>query len=131
MASQRRNGCVGESESAKTAFFYQQTALLATLAILSSLKTALGDLDRVSAWLVVSGYVNADPGYRQTTAVMNAFSELILQIYGAEAGTHARTAIGVATLPLNLPVVIAAEVEVTMPIDATGASAEATARTNT
>jgi hypothetical protein len=58
-------------------------------------------------------------------------SPLILQIYGAEVGTHARTAIGVATLPLNLPVVIAAEVEVTMPIDATGASTEATARTNT
>jgi enamine deaminase RidA (YjgF/YER057c/UK114 family) len=90
----------------------QQSTRLATLAILSSLKASLGDLDRVTAWLIVYGFVNAEPGYPQTTAVMNPLSELILDLYGADAGAHARTAIGVATVPLNLPVVIAAEVEV-------------------
>jgi enamine deaminase RidA (YjgF/YER057c/UK114 family) len=89
----------------------QHSAVLAVLAILASLKTALGDLDRVGAWLTVSGYVNAEPGYRQTTAVMNPCSELILDLYGAEAGAHARSAIGVAALPLGLPVVVSAEVE--------------------
>lgn len=93
----------------------QRSARLATLAVLSSLKTALGDLDRVGAWLMINGYVNADPGYRETTAVMNPCSELIVDLYGADAGTHARTAIGVATVPLNLPVVIAAEVAIAAP----------------
>ncbi len=90
----------------------QQSAGLAGLAILSSLKRALGDLDRVVAWLVVNGMVNADPGYTQTTNVMNGFSDLVLELYGPDVGQHARTAIGVATVPLNLPVVISAEVEI-------------------
>jgi enamine deaminase RidA (YjgF/YER057c/UK114 family) len=90
----------------------QRSARLATLTVLSSLKTALGDLDRIGAWLMINGYVNADPGYRETTAVMNPCSELIVDLYGADAGTHARTAIGVATVPLNLPVVISAEVAI-------------------
>jgi enamine deaminase RidA (YjgF/YER057c/UK114 family) len=89
----------------------QESARLATLAILLSLKTALGDLDRVAAWLMVQGFVNADPGYPQTTLVMNPCSELILALYGPDAGSHARTAIGVSTVPMNLPVIIAAEVE--------------------
>jgi enamine deaminase RidA (YjgF/YER057c/UK114 family) len=89
----------------------QKSAKLAALAMLSSLRAAIGDLDRVTAWRVVSGFVNADPGYAQTTLVVNPFSELILDIYGAEKGAHARTAIGVGALPLNLPVIIAAEVE--------------------
>jgi enamine deaminase RidA (YjgF/YER057c/UK114 family) len=90
----------------------QRSARLAGLAILASLRRTLGDLDRVTAWLMVNGMVNADPGYPQTTAVMNAFSELILDLYGSEAGEHARIAIGVATVPFNLPLVISAEVEV-------------------
>jgi enamine deaminase RidA (YjgF/YER057c/UK114 family) len=90
----------------------QQSARLATLAILAGLKANIGDLDRVRAWLMVNGFVNADPGYAQTTVVMNPFSDLILELYGTEAGSHARTAIGVTSLPLNLPVVISVEVEV-------------------
>jgi enamine deaminase RidA (YjgF/YER057c/UK114 family) len=90
----------------------QSSARLAALAVLTSLKAALGDLDRVEAWLMVNGFVNADPGYPQTTLVLNPFSDLVLELYGAEAGAHARTAIGVAIGPLNLPVVISAEVAI-------------------
>ena len=90
----------------------QCSARLAVLALLSSLKAALGDLDRVTAWLMVNGHVNAEPGFGQTTAVINPASELILHLYGPDAGAHGRTAIGVAALPLNLPVVVAAEVEI-------------------
>jgi enamine deaminase RidA (YjgF/YER057c/UK114 family) len=90
----------------------QDSARAATLSVLSSLRAALGDLDRISAWLMVNGYVNAEPGYQQTTAVMNPCSELIVDLYGTDAGMHARTAIGAATVPLNLPVVISAEVEI-------------------
>jgi enamine deaminase RidA (YjgF/YER057c/UK114 family) len=89
----------------------QHSAALATLAMLASLKRVLGDLDRITAWLLVNGYVNAQSGFAQTTAVLNPCSSLLLELYGEE-GVHARTAIGVAALPLDLPVVISAEVEI-------------------
>jgi hypothetical protein len=91
----------------------QSSACSAMLAMLASLKRAIGDLDRV-AWLTVNGFVNADPGYAQTTLVMNPVSELLLELYGPESGGHARIAPGVAALPFNLPVIIAAEVEVSV-----------------
>jgi enamine deaminase RidA (YjgF/YER057c/UK114 family) len=90
----------------------QHSARLATLAALSSLKTVLGDLDRINCWLMINGYVNADAGYRDTTTGMNPCSELIVDLYGPDVGAHARTAIGVATVPLNLPVVISGEVSI-------------------
>ncbi len=82
------------------------------LSVLASLKRELGDLDRVEAWLVVHGLVNATPDFGGTAGVVNGFSDLILDLYGPEAGTHARTAPGVATLPLNHAVFVGAEVEV-------------------
>jgi hypothetical protein len=90
----------------------QAAARATALAILGSLKRAIGDLDRVSAWLMVTGMVNAEPGYEQTTAVVNGFSELILELYGPEIGKHARIAMGMAALPLNNAVTIAAELEI-------------------
>jgi enamine deaminase RidA (YjgF/YER057c/UK114 family) len=89
----------------------QEAARSTALSMLASLKRELGDLDRVTAWLMVSGMVNAEPGYGQTTTVINGFSDLILELYGPDIGQHARTAIGVAALPLNNAVIIAAEVE--------------------
>jgi enamine deaminase RidA (YjgF/YER057c/UK114 family) len=89
----------------------QRSAGLTALAVMAALKTAIGDLDRISAWGMVNGFVNADPGYAQTTLVLNPFSDLILDVFGPEVGAHARTAIGVSTVPLNLPLVVAAEVE--------------------
>jgi enamine deaminase RidA (YjgF/YER057c/UK114 family) len=90
----------------------QASCRLTALAVLASLKTALGDLDRVTAWLAVHGFVNADPGYPRTTLALNPLSELIVGLYGPDRGAHARTAIGVAALPFNLPVIAAAEVEI-------------------
>ena len=87
----------------------QHSARLAALAVIASVEDAVGDLDRIDAWLSVTGFVQAQPGYAQTTAVLNSFSEVVLDVFGASAGAHARTAIGVAALPLNLPVVIGAE----------------------
>jgi enamine deaminase RidA (YjgF/YER057c/UK114 family) len=90
----------------------QQSARATALSVLGSLQRALGDLDRVTAWLMVQGMVNADPGYPQTTNVINGFSDLILELYGQEAGEHARTAVGMTALPLNACVIIAAEVQI-------------------
>jgi len=90
----------------------QVSACSAVLSMLASLKRAIGNLDNVVAWLTVNGFVNADPGYAQTTLVMNPVSELLLELYGPDAGGHARIAPGVAALPFDLPVIIAAEVEI-------------------
>ncbi len=90
----------------------QQSARLTVLAMLGALRSTLGSLDRVRDWVSLSGFVNADPGYQQTTVVLNPASELLLEVFG-EHGRHARSAIGVAALPLNLPVIMSAEVLIT------------------
>jgi len=89
-----------------------RAARLTALAILGSLKRELGDLDRVRTWLRVFGMVNCAPGFNQQPAVINGFSDLILELYGSEAGAHARSAVGMAELPFNIPVEIEAEVEI-------------------
>lgn len=87
-------------------------ARLVTLSILADLKRALGDLDRVTAWLRVFGMVNAAPGFQRLPSVINGFSDLILELYGPEVGQHARSAVGMAELPFGIPVEIEAEVEI-------------------
>jgi YjgF/chorismate_mutase-like, putative endoribonuclease len=84
----------------------------AALSVIGSLKRELGDLDRVSAWLMVHGLVNAAPGFEGTAGVINGFSDLILDLSGPQAGMHARMAPGVATLPLNHAVFVGTEVEI-------------------
>ncbi|HTF50236.1 MAG TPA: RidA family protein [Pseudonocardia sp.] len=89
-----------------------QAARLTALAMLASLRRELGDLDRVVAWLRVFGMVNTAPGFTATPSVINGFSDLILRLWGPEAGSHARSAVGLAELPFNLPVEIEAEVAI-------------------
>jgi len=81
------------------------------LSVLGSVQRAIGDLDRIAAWVSVTGMVNADSGYARTTNAINGFSELVLELFGPEIGTHARTAVGYAALPANNAVVIGAELE--------------------
>ena len=88
-----------------------QAARLVALAHLASLKRALGDLDRVSAWLRVFAMVNVAPEFNQTPLVTNGYSHLILELYGSEVGMHARSSIGMA-IPLNAPVNCEAEVAI-------------------
>jgi enamine deaminase RidA (YjgF/YER057c/UK114 family) len=87
-----------------------RAARLTALAMLGSLQRALGDLDRVRAWVRVLGFVSSAPGFDRQPSVINGFSELIIELYGSERGAHARSAIGVAELPFGLPVEIEAEV---------------------
>ncbi|HEY4024265.1 MAG TPA: RidA family protein [Pseudonocardiaceae bacterium] len=104
-------GKVGAAVSPEQA---HKAAELTGLAMLSSLRAALGDLDRVTAWLRVFGMVNTAPGFTATPAVVNGFSELILRLWGPENGAHARSAVGLAELPFDLPVEIEAEVEISV-----------------
>src|ERR1700712_3584852 len=89
-----------------------RAARLTALAMLSSLKAALGDLDRVDHWLRLFGMVNADDGFDRFPLVINGFSDLIVELYGDQRGSHARSAVGMAGLPFNLPVEIEAEIEI-------------------
>ena len=86
-------------------------ARLVALAHLSSLKRAIGDLDRVTAWLRVFAMVNVAPGFNETPRVTNGYSDLILELYGPDVGMHARSSIGMM-IPLDAPVNCEAEVEI-------------------
>jgi enamine deaminase RidA (YjgF/YER057c/UK114 family) len=86
-------------------------ARLTALSMLGSLDRALGDLDRIAAWGRVLGMVQSAPGFHRQPAVINGFSELILEVFGPEIGAHARSAVGMAELPFDLSVEIEAEVE--------------------
>ena len=102
-------GKVGAEVSLDEAY---QAARLTALSILGGLQRALGDLDRIAAWLRVFGMVNAAPGFTQEPAVINGCSDLILEVFGPDIGAHARSAVGLAELPFRLPVEIEAEVEI-------------------
>src|SRR5512140_1281402 len=86
-------------------------ARLTALSILGSLARELGDLDRIAAWVRVFGMVSSAPGFGSQPAVINGFSDLILELFG-EAGAHARSAVGMAALPFDMPVEIEAEVRI-------------------
>jgi len=102
-------GKVGREVSPEQAY---TAARLTGLAILGSLKRELGDLDRIAAWSRVFGMVNSAPGFNKQPAVINGFTDLIVEVFGAEKGAHARSAVGLAKLPFNIPVEIEGEVEI-------------------
>jgi len=89
----------------------QEAARLTGLAILASLKEALGELDHVASWLRVVGYIQTAPDFQQNAAVLNGFSDLIVELWG-EAGRHARSAPGQGPSPFNIPVIVDAIVAV-------------------
>jgi enamine deaminase RidA (YjgF/YER057c/UK114 family) len=83
-------GKVGAEVSAEEGY---ESARLVALAHLASLKRALGDLDRITAWLRVFAMVNVAPEFNQTPLVTIGYSDLILELYGPEVGMHARSSI--------------------------------------
>ena len=83
-----------------------QAARLAGLNILSALREALGSLDRVVRVAKVHGMVNAAPDFAEHPQVINGFSNLMVEVFGDEAGTGTRSAVGMGSLPFNIPVEI-------------------------
>lgn len=79
------------------------------LAMLGSIQREIGDLDRITGWVRAFGMVNAAPDFDRMPAVINGFSDLILEVFGAEIGRHARSAVGMAGLPMRIAVEIEAE----------------------
>jgi enamine deaminase RidA (YjgF/YER057c/UK114 family) len=88
-----------------------KAARICTLNALAAIKGAIGDLDRIKQIVRVVGYVASVPTFTQQPAVVNGASELLLEIFG-ENGKHARSAVGMAVLPLNASVEIELTVEI-------------------
>jgi len=80
-----------------------ESARIACLNCLGSLKAAVGDLNKIEQIVKVVGYVNSADGFNQQPKVINGASELLLSIFG-EKGKHARVAVGVNELPSDSPV---------------------------
>ena len=86
-------------------------ARICTINALAAIKGLIGDLDQIQQIVRVVGYVASIPTFTQQPAVVNGASELLLEIFG-EKGKHARSAVGMAVLPLNASVEIELTVEV-------------------
>lgn len=102
-------GKVGAEVTAEQGY---EPARRVALAMLASLERSLGDLRRVEAWLKLFGMVNVAPGFTAIPGVVNGASELILEVFGRERGAPTRSAVGMAELPLGVPVEIEAEVRI-------------------
>jgi enamine deaminase RidA (YjgF/YER057c/UK114 family) len=74
------------------------------LAILSTVRNTLGTLDRVKRLVKTLGMVNATPDFKDQPLVINGFSELMAEVFGDDAGVGARSAVGMGSLPGNIPV---------------------------
>ena len=89
----------------------RRTRRLAALDILGTIQAALGSLEDVTL-VKITGFVHGAPGFTGQSAVINGASDLFVQVLGAERGAHARSAIGVAQLPLGAAVELEAIVEI-------------------
>jgi len=99
-----KEGKVGEEVTPEEAKEMAQVCALNALAAIA----LVADIDQIERIIRVGGFVNAIPGFFAIPPIINGASELFIKLFGEVNGKHARTAIGVAELPLNAPV----EVEV-------------------
>jgi enamine deaminase RidA (YjgF/YER057c/UK114 family) len=113
------SGIVGKDITVEQAYQHARSTALALVAVM---KDELGSLDRVKRIVKVLGMVNAVPGFGDQPKVINGCSDLFVELFG-ERGKHARTAVGMGSLPNNIPV----EIECIVEIDARARRAGAAA----
>ena len=101
-------GNVGEDVTVEDGY---EAAKLCALNILGALEQELGGLDRIEQIVKVVGFVSCPAGFKDQSKVINGASDLFVQLYGAE-GRHARSAIGVASLPAGMAVEVEAVVAI-------------------
>jgi enamine deaminase RidA (YjgF/YER057c/UK114 family) len=89
-----------------------QAARMTGLSLLATTRQNLGSLDKVKRVVKVLGMVNSAPGFTDQPKVINGFSDLIVDVFGEAVGKHARAAVGMAELPLGIPVEIEMVLEV-------------------
>jgi len=97
------SGKVGDDVDRDTAY---QLARATAIDILASVRAALGSLDQVRGVIKVTGFVNGGASFIEHPAVVNGASDLFVEVFGPDAGRHARSAVGVAQLPLGAAVEI-------------------------
>ena len=102
------SGKVGSDLSAEEGY---EAARLTGINIIARMKGELGDLDRVNRVVKLLGMVNSDPSFNQQPAVVNGCSDLLVEVFG-DKGRHARSAVGMASLPNDIPVEIEIIIEV-------------------
>ncbi len=90
-----------------------EAARLVGLNVLSTMRAALGSLDKVVRIVKVLGFVNATPDFEEQPQVINGFSDLMVEVFGEETGKGGRSAVGMGSLPQNIPVEVEAIFEVT------------------
>ena len=89
-----------------------QSARDVGIALLSTTRAALGSLDKVKRVVKVLGMVNCTEDFPDPPKVINGFSDLMVEVFGEAVGKHARSAVGMASLPVNIPVEIEMILEV-------------------
>jgi len=103
-------GCVGQDVDQQAGYL---AARQTGLAMLATLRDALGTLDRVGRVVKLLGWVHAAAGFDQQPAVINGCSELLAQVFGADAGVGARSAVSAPSLPGGMTVEIEGLFELT------------------
>ena len=103
-------GRIGENGLDKD--YGYEAARNAGLNIISTLKEQLGDLDRVEQIVKIFGIVQSTDDFKEQHLVMDGCSDVIMQVFGEDAGYHARSAIGTSTLPIDISVEVEAIVQI-------------------
>lgn len=103
-------GKVGDGHGLVPAADAKEYARLAALNALAAIRAQIGSLDRVTRVVKVVGFVASDPSFTGQPGVINGASELLAEVFG-DIGVHARSAVGVAVLPLDSPVELELVVE--------------------
>ena len=106
-----QTGKVGDGHGLVPAEDAKKLAQICALNAIAAVKALIGDLDKVTQVVKVVGFVASDPSFTGQPGVINGASELLGTAFG-EAGVHARSAVGVAVLPLDAPV----EVEIVVAV---------------
>jgi enamine deaminase RidA (YjgF/YER057c/UK114 family) len=106
---QQVRGKVGDALDVDAGY---QAARLVGLGLLATIRAELGSLDRVSRVVKVFGMVNCPPDFGRHPQVINGVSDLMVEVFG-DAGRHARSAVGMGSLPFDIPVEVEMVVEVT------------------
>ena len=106
-----QTGKVGDGHGLVPADDAKKLAEVCALNAIAAVKSQVGDLDKVTRVVKVVGFVASDPSFTGQPGVVNGASELLGKAFG-DAGVHARSAVGVAVLPLDAPV----EVEITVAV---------------
>lgn len=90
----------------------QESARLCAINVLAQVKSSISHLERVERFVALAGFVNSGPEFTQHPKVINAASDMLVGVFGAERGSHSRMALGAASLPLGAMTEIGAIIQV-------------------